>query len=210
MRKSLLALGAVLALSFSANAQWSEGSIAATGSLGYSSNGTTLDDGTNSTDLSSGSNLEIGVNGAYFIMDNVSVGLGLGFGNATTTIESTDTEESTNVFTLSVEGRYYMPYTESFSMYGSVGLGYGSGTQTTTVAGTESELSVSELNAGLGVGLAYFVSDNIFLDANYGFLGYTSASTTQDIAGTEVVTTVSDFGLNLDLTSITFGVGFLF
>ncbi len=210
MKKSLLALGAVLALSFSANAQWSEGSIAATGILGFSSNGTTVDDGTNSTDQFSGSNFGIGVNGAYFIMDNVSVGLGLGFGNATTTDEITSTETSNNVFTLSVEGRYYMPYTESFSMYGSVGLGFGSGTQTTTVAGAESEESLSELNAGLGVGLAYFVSDNVFLDANYGFLGYTSASTTQDIAGTEVVTTVSDFGLNLDLTSITFGVGFLF
>ncbi len=212
MKKSIFAAAALVGISFSANAQWDQGAIQATGGLGFSSVGSSNDfDGT-TTELTNGSQYNISLSGGYFIMDNLSVNLGLGYGGQSLTNEIAETEVSQGIFSVSLDGRYYMPYTDQFSMYGFVGFGFGTGTMTDVdlAADTETETGLGAFNAGLGVGLTYFVTDNIFLDANYGFLGYQSTSMTTDPGGDfESTDTNSSFGLNLDLTAVAFGVGIL-
>ncbi|TNE31506.1 MAG: porin family protein [Bacteroidetes bacterium] len=212
MKKALLTAGLAL-FGLSASAQWNEGSIMATGNLGFSTGGTTDEAGNNSTEVFSNSGFNIGITGGYFIQDNLAVGVGLGFINNSMTIEQTETDITSNTLTYGVFGRYYVPYNDKFSMYGQLSIGLASGTETEkdNINDITTEANVSAFNAGLGIGLTYFVNDMFFLDASYGFLGYNSSSTTQDPGGNnETTRTVSNFGLDLDLSSIAFGVGVLF
>ncbi|GGH77011.1 porin family protein [Phaeocystidibacter marisrubri] len=212
MKKALLTAGLAL-FGLSASAQWNEGSIMATGNLGFSTGGTAEDDGTSSTDIFSNSAFNIGITGGYFIQDNLAVGIGLGYANTSVTVEPIETETTTSMLTYGLFGRYYVPYNDKFSMYGQLSIGFGSGGQTITdnINDATAETDMSALNAGLGVGLTYFVNDMFFLDASYGFLGYSSSTTTEDPGGNnELKTTTSNFGLDLDLSSIAFGVGVLF
>lgn len=212
MKKALFTAGLAL-FGLSASAQWNEGSIMATGNLGFSSGGTTMDAGGNSADIFSNSGFNIGITGGYFIMDNLAVGVGLGYANTSLTVEATETETVQSMFTYGAFGRYYVPYNDKFSMYGQLSIAMGSGGQTVTdnINDITTESDMGAFNAGLGIGLTYFVNDMFFLDANYGFLGYNSSSTTTDPGGNnESKTTSSTFGLNLDLTAIGFGVGVLF
>lgn len=209
MKKVLFAL-AFGAFAFTANAQWNSGSIMVTGNLGFSSGSSNNETGATTTDLFSTSTFNVGVNGGYFVADNLAVGLNLGFQNSSIKDEQADQTTTTNMMMYGVFGRYYVPYTEQFSMYANLGFGLANGSTEVDDNNNASNSDNSSLGVGVGVGAAYFLNDHFFLDINYGVLGYSSTSSTSDPGGAnESTNNASSFGLNLDWGALTFGMGIL-
>lgn len=197
MRSVLLSISFIL-LGFHANAQWSQGSILATGNLGFASGSTKVESNSTTTTTTKTSSFNFGLNGGYFIQDNLAVGLRIGYQTNATTNPQTDITTSYNTFSYGAFGRYYLPVNEAFAFYGQLAVDLSNGSANNT--------DESSFSTGAGVGMSYFLTDVLFLDANYGFLGYTSNKSTNN----GVSTRTGSFGLNLDITSINFGVGILF
>lgn len=212
MNKAIATIGFAL-VGLTASAQWESGSMLATGNLGFSSGGSEVETGNNTTGQYNESNFYINLKGGYFVEDNIAAGLSLGYSNNVYDNELTTNVSTTSIFSIGAFGRYYKPVANNFSLFGELAVDFGTGGNTVenTTLNTTSEQDISQFGVGLGLGTAYSISESLFLEVNYGLLGYNSSTYTNNPGETNESTTSYDsFGLNLDLTSLTFGVGFLF
>lgn len=215
MRKISLLIVFVFA-GITASAQWSKGSIIATGNLGFMSGGTEMSGGGTTVDMGSASGFNLGVGGGYFIMDNLAVGVNLGYTTASNTTPNfgggTDDQVVTNnMMTYGVMGRYLLPYGDRFAAFAQLDVLMGSGTITTELGSVSTDVDQSGLTAGVSLGFSYLIHEHIFLDLNYGFLGYQTNTTTNDPGGNnETKLTTNQFGLDASLGTIALGVGVLF
>lgn len=220
MKKIVITLACAFGL-MNANAQFESGTIMLTGGINFSQSSsereTKMGSNTTTTEGPVTTNFGLGVMGGYFVADNIAVGLGLGYGSFSS--EDTDDgvtyETSGSLFSITPFARYYIPYTDVFSFFGelSVGIGAGSDKFSTTSGGntTTQEASVSTLRTGIAPGFNFFVHENIALEIKYGFLGYNSFTTERDFGNdNSVKDSSSNFGLNLDLTSLVFGLSVFF
>jgi hypothetical protein len=66
------------------------------------------------------------------------------------------------------------------------------------------------LNAGVSPGISIYVSKRVALEANYGFIGYTMNNSKTETAGIETTSSQGSFGLNLNPSTLKFGVSILF
>lgn len=176
-----------------------------------SGNNTTNDAGATTNDFT------FAARGGYFLMDNLAVGLGLGYNLSTTTLDFDNTVEKdqTGITNIGLFARYYVPYSDNFAVFAEllVESGFGKVTSTTTTGNNTntSERSINALGAGISPGFTYFFHKNIALDLNYGFLGYLSSSTTiEQPNGDYVKNSISSTGLRLDLSSIRLGISVFF
>jgi outer membrane protein len=195
MKKIILTVAAVFAFG-AANAQdknegsegFSKGSMFLSGTFSYESSKT--------GDLKS-NDLEFSPAFGYFLTDNIALG-----GRLNVSSGENEAETKTSGFGLDVFGRYYMTPASKFSLFGEAAVGFGS-TKVEPAAGGETTSKTFGVNLGLGVN--YFLSSNWAIEAGWAGLGYNS-----DDNGGDGADKTNTFGLNLDLSSINFGLLYKF
>jgi outer membrane immunogenic protein len=219
--KKMLFTSALALSAFVASAQFEQGSIITTGTLGFETGSvaseTKVGNNTTNSDGPTSQSFTFAARGGYFIADNLAIGLGLGYNSVSgkSVLGNTTNEQTSGITNILLFTRYYVPYSESFAVFAELGFesGFGKNTNSTTTGNTtnSTEQGVSSFGVGISPGFTYFLHKNIALDLNYGFLGYTSASIkTENPNGDYNKVTSSSTGLNLDLSSIRLGISVFF
>lgn len=196
MKKVLFSAVALLAFGF-ANAQeksnggFSKGDVFASGAVGF---------GSSKTGDAKSSSFTFAPAVGYFVTENIAAGARLGFGSAS---EDNGTgEDKMSSFGLEAFARYYYTPASQFSVYGELAIGMGS--EKVEPAGVgETKSKTFGVNAGVGV--SYFLNSNFAIEAGWAGLGYN----TNDNGGNGAEKT-NDFGLNVDLSSVNFGLVYKF
>ncbi|MGE8552644.1 MAG: outer membrane beta-barrel protein [Chryseobacterium jejuense] len=214
MKKILLA-GAVALFGLS-NAQIAKGTTYISGQLGYSQN----ENNNNNVKIES---FKVLPTVGYFVNTNLAVGLGVGYKNdnvkTVTTIGTTtvDGKETVSGFVVAPFVRKYWTVGEKLYIFGQLevpmvfGQNKDESTSTTTVGGTTvtSSTSTKDNFTSIGVnvkpGLDYFLNKNWSIEATFGEFGYNTNKVNVDGAKR-----VNDYKFGLNLSSVTFGVKYVF
>jgi len=185
MKKQILTLLAVATLGFAAQAQdstpsfgFSQGSIFAEGSLGYS----TSDD---KADGLKGHEFTLTPQVGYFLTDKFAAGVY--FDLKSSKEESLDALSNKittkpNNFSVGLFGRYYfLDLGQRFKFYGQVNAGYAhSKVKTESVYG-KADVKGSGFNAGLDLGVNYFITPKIAI--NFAFANLVDYTSTKPKGG---------------------------
>ncbi|PWN71727.1 opacity protein [Chryseobacterium phosphatilyticum] len=214
MKKILLA-GAVALFGLS-NAQIAKGTTYLSGQVGYSQ----TEDNNDNTKVE---NFKVLPTVGYFVDTNLAVGLGVGYKtkkNTETTSTTTtvfDAEKTKSAFVVAPFVRKYWTLADKLYIFGQleVPMEFGQnkveGTTTTTIGGNTATTSSSTKNnyTSIGVnvkpGLDYFLNKNWTIEATIGEFGYNTSKENVDGAKR-----VNDYKFGLNLTSVTFGVKYVF
>jgi hypothetical protein len=204
MKKIILTVVTVLALSF-ANAQdkkeggagLASGNIVLTADANYTS--TSQDDV-----KSSAFGLAPGI--GYMMSDNLMILGSIGISSGTVSAPGID-DIKINGLGLNAGAKYFFTPADKFSVSLGGQIGYGSISSNlgedaagdAVVLAKAVKTSTMSLNAPLG--LHYFMNNNFAISATWGGLGY--SSTKEDTDGAKAVNT---FGLNLNMSSVNFGL----
>jgi outer membrane protein len=187
------------------------------GSLGFGSGSSETTVGTVTADGPKLSNFNISPNVGYFIMDNLAVGLRIGYATTKSTEKDVpaagdETINKTSEFTVSPFARYYMEMGEKAGLFidGSVDIGSGKGTNEVTSGGTTvtNELKMSTFGVNIRPGVYWFITDHIGLEGTFGSLGFNSYKD-DDGGNPATENKSSSFGLNLN-TGIAVGFNYYF
>lgn len=196
MKKLLFAAVAVFAFGFT-NAQdggtggFSKGNIFVSGGVGFNSS-KTGDFKESTTEFSPAF--------GYFVTENIALGARLSIASGKQELGSA--EEKVSAFGAEVFGRYYWSPASQFSVFGELAAGIGS-FKYEPVIGPEETSKTFGVNAGVGVN--YFLSNNFAIEAGWAGLGYNT-----DDNGGDGADKTNSFGLNVDLSSINFGLTYKF
>ncbi|PKF75898.1 outer membrane beta-barrel protein [Chryseobacterium sp. PMSZPI] len=214
MKKVLLA-GAVALFGLS-NAQIAKGTTYLSGQVGYSQK----ENNNNDTKVES---YKVLPTVGYFVDTNLAVGLGVGYKNDNTktvkTVGSTtiDSKETVSGFVVAPFVRKYWTIADKLYVFGQLevpmvfGQNKDEATATTTAGGSTATTSTSTKNnfTSIGVnvkpGLDYFLSKNWSIEATIGEFGYNTSKVNVDGAKR-----VNDYKFGLNLSSVTFGVKYVF
>lgn len=207
--KKLLTVVALLA-STAGFAQLEKGSILVTGFGSINSTtGENVDAAGTKTDAPSTFGGTLGLGGGYLIQDNLSVGAFIALTGTTTKNDVNNTENSANNFGFGIGARKYTKCADNLYVFGQLGFGLLSGKTEFKNNGTLiNEGKTNTFTLGLAPGISYFLSNCVAFDMTVGNLGYTSTKTEDVTNNTE--NTTNNFGLNLNLTTVTFGVQVFF
>jgi len=198
MKKLLLSALAVCAFTFS-NAQeektegtsgFAQGDMMISGSFGIASQ---------SEGDAKASGFNISPRAAYFLTDNIAVGVKLGYkSNKAENAAGVDTVDESRL-TAGAMARYYMSPASKFSLFAELGVDY------SNVDYKLADAKGSEIGVGVSPGVSYFLSDSFALEASWGLLGYT----TNDNGGDGADKT-NTFGLGLDMDDLSLGLVYKF
>ncbi|MCC5916358.1 MAG: outer membrane beta-barrel protein [Cryomorphaceae bacterium] len=215
--KKLIYSAVIFMGAFCVQGQFDQGSILLTGDFNFNSMSakTTMEGGgqTNTVDLPGAIDFGLSVGGGYFVVDNLAVGLGIGYGMNSTKIDGDDGDYNkftASMFMLNPFARYYISYSDRFAFFTQMDLGLGFGgikdeERIDNVTTTE-EQSLSTFIIGLSPGFTYFLNDKIALDMRVGFIGFTSTSQSVENENFSMKDQNSNFGLELGLNTLTFGL----
>jgi len=129
----------------------------------------------------------------YFLSDKFSVGLGVAF-NLTKVSEDRRGDVKTTSFGINPYARYFLISKGNFGFYMQGGLSYVSSKDD-----SDDAEAFNTFYIGINPGVCYKLGDNFGVTASFGNLGYTSYG--ED---------VSAFGLNVDMSSLRFGLHYSF
>lgn len=212
--KKLLLLAAFVGVASFASAQTSSGSIMVGGSLGFGSGKSEASNSGTTVDGPKLSNFNISPAVGYFIMDNIAVGLRIGYGSNKSTQENylgvngDERVDKNSNFTVSPFARYYMEMGDKAGIFvdGAIDIGSGKTTTEITTGGTTNSTEPTSSSFGVNIrpGVYWFVTDKIGLEGTFGSLGW-NQNKTDDGANPATETKASSFGLNLNTG---FAVGF--
>jgi len=197
MKKLLLTLTAVSALTFAVNAQTEQGKFLLGGNVSY--NGESVKD----SDIKSNS-FGIIPQVGYFLSDNIAIGTGIGYqwnkNESNTNVETTKGE-----FVLAPFGRIYSNNQGPVKFFGqlSVPMAWG-----TTEVNDEKTGSTAQYGVELAPGIAYFPTSNIGIEFKVKGLYYNNSTLTNEV--TDVETTTNSYGLNVNSLAPSIGVTFSF
>lgn len=203
MKKLILSAAALFAFGF-ANAQ----DDAATGSKGFANGDVFISGSVGFSSETEGefksSTFSIMPKLGFFVADNIAIGGMIGYMGTTDEMEvgSVTFEEKMNTLAVGGFARYYATPASDFSFFGELGVTYMSSTFEEEDA---EEFKVNGFGIAVSPGVSYFISDNFAMEASIGALEYTTMK--PDADGAESRDT---FGLNLNLTDITFGLVYKF
>ncbi len=213
MKKIILTVAAVFAFGF-ANAQdkkensgegFAKGNVFISGAVGF---------GTESTGDQKSNTFTFSPRAAYFVTNNIAVGLALGLNGTKEEdiVGLTSTEDKTTKFSVGAFGRYYFTPASKFSVFGQLGFNVNNSKieSSSTTGGTTvtSETKSNGFDIALAPGISYFVSDHFAIEASWGMLKYETTKPDAPAGFTAESTDSFDFGLNLD--SINFGLVYKF
>lgn len=204
MKKIILTVAAVLAFGF-ANAQdkkqgsegFAKGDVFVSGAVGLSSS---------KTGDFKANGFNFSPRAAYFVSDNIALGLALGFESQKIELgeSATNTQTSFGAF-----GRYYATPSSKFSLFAQLGFDFTS-SKNEWFVDSDGSLSATDFeDKGFAINFApgfhYFVSDNFALETSIGVLGYSS----NDNGGNGADKT-NTFDLGVDFDNVMFGLVYKF
>jgi opacity protein-like surface antigen len=196
MKKVLFSAVALLAFGFvnaqeKSNGGFSKGDAFVSGAFGF---------GSSKTDAVKSSSFTFAPSVGYFVTENIAVGASLGFGS--TSEDDGTGEDKTSSFGLNAMARYYYTPASQFSVFGQLAIGMGSEKEEPAGVASYTEKTFG-VNAGVGV--SYFLNSNFAIEAGWAGLGYN----TNDNGGNGAPKT-SNFGLNVNLSAVNFGLLYKF
>ena len=213
MKKIILTVAAVFALSF-ANAQdkkegsegFAKGDLYLTGLVGFSSE---------STGNQESSSFTVAPGLGYFLTENVAIQANIGISseknngakldiNEDGVIEPGTYDVNNSGMKINVGVKYFWNAASKFSVSIGGDVSYGSikGERTPNVlVPATTKTTIKALGFNVPLGLNYFVSNNFALSASWGGLGYSS----NDNGGNGAEKTTG-FNLSLDTTNLSFGM----
>lgn len=234
-----LFLVSILAMAIGVNAQIESGKIMVGGSLGLSTSGGAseeINSGTSeTTDLDKRFSFSIVPQAHYFLSENLSVGMGIGYSftrytNINYFVNGTDKFDQvikTSLVLFLPQARYYKSLGKKFYLFGEVGIPVMIGSQSQLkwndtgdgVIEDDSVNKVSGLGFDLSLGLDYAISDHFVLEAGLGLLNMSysnvkSTDTDKDGKNGEITKETNfNFSVNTDnllnLGSLTIGVKYI-
>lgn len=161
---------------------FTQGNVFVEGNLGYNS--------TNDKNLEvKTKDFTVNPKVGYFLSDDLAVGLEVNYLSSTKDVAGTDTVDYSG-FGAGVFARYYfLDLGKRFKTYSELGVGYG------TAKNDLSDVKVNGVNAGLSLGINYFLTDNIAI--SFGLADVLSYNTTKvDVDGAE---SVNEFNANINI-----------
>ena len=197
MKKVLLSAVAILTFGF-ANAQ--EEAVATTGSFAKGDvfvTGAVTFGSEKEGDYKSNS-FELAPQVGFFLTENIAIGGKIGFSTYKEEVNGNDLEDMAG-FTVGAFGRYYLTPANQFSLFAQLGLDYSS------MDNKLADFKYNVIDAGLGLGMNYFVSSNFSIEAGVAVLGYS----TNDNGGDGADAT-NNFSFGGDWRAVTFGVNYKF
>ncbi|MDD2531032.1 MAG: hypothetical protein PHN41_07350 [Bacteroidales bacterium] len=213
MKKNLIILVAVLLTSTFAFAQ--SGKMFVTGNLDFNTNNTTrttvLNSTTTETILRDGSNFGINASFHYKVIDNLAVGLGLGYNTTrvwTGTFNNKEVNDYTNLFNITPSAIYFIEINDKFQftpeLFFNIGFG-GANYQFYNVANDNVE-DFTASTFGFGVGIIplsfnYNMNDNLALAFSLGEISYSNQKTSIDEPAPFASNESVNGGFNLQLNS---------
>ncbi|WAC39727.1 outer membrane beta-barrel protein [Pedobacter sp. SL55] len=200
MKKILLSLVAVAALTFGANAQTEKGKIILGGNVGFNS---TKVDGAQKADV----NFSVVPSVGYFVGNNFAIGTGVGYDYD----KSVSTNRQNEAFKVAPFGRYYVNLTDQFKFFGqlSVPLAFGSLKAVDANGDTGSKFaSTTSIGVNVAPGFAFFPNKKVGIEFSVNGLGYENFSTKLEATGTKVKS--NSFGFEADTFAPKLGVQFYF
>ena len=201
MKKLLLSLVAVAALTFGANAQTEKGKIILGGNIGFNSSKV---DGASKADV----NFSVVPSIGYFVGKNFAIGTGVGYEYDKTISANRGQLEA---FKVAPFGRYYVNLTDQFKFFGqlSVPLAFGSLKSVDANGDTGSKFaSTTSIGVNVAPGFAFFPNKKIGIEFSVNGLGYENFSTKAEATGEKVKT--NSFGLEANTFAPKLGVQFHF
>lgn len=195
--KKLLFTAAIAVLGFtSVNAQddtvttggFAEGDVYVSGSVGF--------DNSKFADAKS-NEFNFSPSVGYFISDNIALEANLLVGTS-----EDFSDDKTTTFGAGLGATYFFTPASQFSFTLGAGVSYANSKFEPNGA---DEVKYDTFGFAIAPGLNYFVSDHFALRASVGALSYTSSKA--DFDGAEAQ---NDFGVNVDLSDINFGVTYKF
>jgi len=198
MKKIIFTVAAIFAFGF-ANAQdkkesnegFAKGNVFITGGFGFNSEKT--------GDVKE-SDFTFAPAVGFFVADKIAIGARLNFTTGKQENPPAD-DVKTSVFMGEVFGRYYFTPASKFSVFGELAVGFG--TMKWEQGPLDSDSNMFGVNAGVGIN--YFLSNHWAIEAGWAGLGFNS----YDNGGNGADKT-DNFGLNVDLSSINFGLLYKF
>ena len=159
---------------------------------------------------SSNFNFNIFPSTEYFISDNLSLGLRLGFGHWKNDSSSptADSEGTTNNYSVAAFGRKYFSISKrlAFTLQGELSYSNRDQDSSDSLGNTGGSIrNTFEINVRPGI--VFLVNKNISLNANVGRLGYSHSNSRSKTLDTSK-TYNNGFNLNLDATSFILGLTF--
>ena len=164
--------------------------------------------------------LSFSAGAGYMFTDELGAGLMLRFQNTwqtgeieiVTPLDSTTIEINTgqNLFTISPFLRTYLEIDEPLYFYFDTRFDIGFGGHTTSIGDDKSDpIPISAFAVGIVPGFSFFMTDNVAVDLQFGYIGYTSVKTKW--SALEGFSDSSDikssaFQLTANLTTINLGV----
>ncbi len=200
MKKILLSLVAVAALTFGANAQTEKGKIILGGNVSFNS---TKVDGASKADV----NFSVVPSVGYFVGNNFAIGTGVGYDYDKSVSEGAQVA----AFKVAPFGRYYVNLTDQFKFFGqlSVPLAFGTLKDVEANGDTGSKLgTTTSIGINVAPGFAFFPNKKIGIEFSVNGLGYENFSFKQEGTGNKVKS--NSFGLEADTFAPKLGVQFYF
>lgn len=144
----------------------------------------------------------------YMLDENLSVGGKVGFDFSRSSYENGDGDYKVSLFMVhfSPFARMYFPAGDKVSLFGEGGFDFATGTEkykfdnTTEDGDTQTEFSL-----GVKPGLSYQLAEKLALEFTTGFIGY-QMNSTKNNEDPETTTTYNNVGINVNLSTISFGV----
>ena len=187
--KKVLIIAAIAGTALTTNAQFTKGDKFTSSSLGYSST-------TQGDEKSSAFSLAPSV--GLFVTNNLSLGLEFGIGSNSSELASVKSVDESS-FSFGAHANYYFTPTEKFSFFANMGVDYMS----------MNDKIAKETISGFGLSVvpsvSYFLNNRLAMQASYGSIGYHTMKS--DAAESK---SVNNLGVNLDMSSIGFGLTYKF
>ena len=150
----------------------------------------------NNNEIGGDINAQIG----YSINDNLVIGLGFGANRSRVPLMDNAIQNNQREMGLSAFAfiKKYIPITDklAFSLQGELKYSYLEGLDNNIVTSFEKD----RFSLGIRPGLTYFLSKNVAITSNFGFLGY---ALTNDRATNN---NTHSYGFNFDATNLSFGI----
>jgi hypothetical protein len=135
---------------------------------------------------------------AYFLTDNFALGFNLGYGSSRTKTSNVISDDN-DLLEFGLHARYFFTPTNAFSLFSQTSFNYVSANDQLA------KVKNNGFEFALAPGINYFLSENVALQATLGRIFYNTSKS--DVQGAKSNNT---FGLNLDLSSISFGLNYKF
>ncbi|MEQ9262242.1 MAG: outer membrane beta-barrel protein [Owenweeksia sp.] len=184
------------------------------GSIGFTSDKTTISQGNTSVELPKTTTYNLSPAIGYTLRDNILLGVRMGIsGSKTEDIDNGSGDKFTtrsNTAGAEIFGRYYFPLSERFFFYPDLGIGFYSTKSEFESNGVTLEGDPSNtFRMGVTPGFAFYPTTHWGIELSAGFIGFSTTSSTNDGADPDIETTSGNFDFLLNMASVNIGISYL-